>query len=123
MAGTANGRGRAPAQNDVEPPMPAADPHGHPQPCSDDLRRLAVMLRRAAEGRRTYARRAPARNAEILHTEANTLDAAARLAEGDMRPMHSWLPSSQWTDDMLPGDRRTRPEQGKLTSMELGGDH
>lgn len=43
---------------------------------------VAAQLRRAAESRRHYARNAPALMCEVLETEANAFEKAAKIAEG-----------------------------------------
>ncbi|MFG1776630.1 hypothetical protein ACGFIG_09395 [Micromonospora sp. NPDC049048] len=59
----------------------------------------ADLLRMAAAGRREYARAIPEK-AEPLDLQAHTLDAAARVVEGDLAPLYDWLPSWQWTGEM-----------------------
>ncbi|MDD4866186.1 MAG: hypothetical protein PHQ28_03370 [Mycobacterium sp.] len=64
---------------------------------------VAHTLRKAAEGRREYAKSLRADmpdHAEMLVLQADTLDQAADIAEGDIRPLYSWLPSWRWTDEM-----------------------
>jgi hypothetical protein len=61
---------------------------------------LADLFRQTAAGRREYATNAPESTAAILETEACALDAAARLADGDLSPMYGWLPSWRWTEEM-----------------------
>lgn len=66
---------------------------------------LARTLRAAAQGRREYADSHPRceawdRVVELLRMQADTLDQAARIAEGDLGPLYNWLPSWRWTPEM-----------------------
>lgn len=61
------------------------------------------LLRLAAEGRREYAKNSPGvmRSmllGELLHSEADILDAAAKIADGDTAPLYGLLPSWMWEE-------------------------
>jgi hypothetical protein len=63
----------------------------------------AAPLRAAADARREYAalREAGDPPAALgLRVEAELLEAAARVADGDLCPMCGWLPSWRWTAEM-----------------------
>jgi hypothetical protein len=67
---------------------------------------VAATLRAAAEGRREYANgygREPEFDdvVAMLRLQADTLDAAALVAEGNLGPLYGWLPSWRWTDEMV----------------------
>lgn len=63
-------------------------------------RDLPALLRYAASARREYLAGAPEDLRQIVEAECATLDAAAELAEGNMRPLYGWLPSWRWTEEM-----------------------
>lgn len=63
----------------------------------------ARLLRLGAVERRRHAKLctgAEAPTGEKLRLEADTLDAAASVIEGNLDPLYHWLPSYQWTDAM-----------------------
>jgi hypothetical protein len=70
---------------------------------------VADALRMGAWGRRRYAEQAPESTRMVLLSEADTLDAAARVVDGDFRALRSWLPSWDWQE----GDPRTWQPLGK----------
>lgn len=72
------------------PPVPDAGP-----PAAADV---PALLRLAASGRRDYAKSAPDDQAAVLLTQAATMESAARIAEGDRIPLHSYLPSWRWDE-------------------------
>ncbi|MEU3452137.1 hypothetical protein ABZ671_00640 [Micromonospora sp. NPDC006766] len=76
---------------------------------------IAAVLRIAADGRREYAKNAPADSAAALQQEAATLDSAARVASGDMAPMFGWLPSWWWTGAVV--SRMGVPVADQLTAI------
>lgn len=78
---------RAGQADDSPDPLPAA-----PDP--------AALLRAAAAGRREYATNAPPEMADVLQTQAATLDTAAQVVDGDYGPLYGWLPSWRWTPGM-----------------------
>lgn len=67
----------------------------------------AAHLRMAAAGRREYAAnltgaRGPLGAAHTaLLAQAATLEQAARVVDGDIRPLCGWLPTWRWTPEML----------------------
>lgn len=61
------------------------------------------LLRLAAEGRREYAKHAaavvhPMSLEALLRSEADILDAAAKIADGDTAPLYGLLPSWMWEE-------------------------
>jgi hypothetical protein len=58
----------------------------------------AELLRACAAGRLEYAENAPAETRQSLETEANALNNAAALVEGDLRVAYSLLPSWRWAE-------------------------
>lgn len=81
-----------------------------------------ALLRAAAAGRREYAVGAPPRIAADLTAEADTLETAARIADGDLTPLYGLLPSWRWTAAM---DRLVLNDAGDSISIAdvagLGG--
>ncbi len=67
---------------------------------STEPRDLGALFRECAAGRREYAKNAPDDTRALLEVEANTLEMAARVADGDESPLYSWLPSWRWTEGM-----------------------
>ena len=68
----------------------------------------AAKLRWVAEGRRSYAAGMPEDTRPQLELQIATLEAAARIVDGDTEPLFGLLPSWLWTDEMnaeLGGDR------------------
>jgi hypothetical protein len=67
----------------------------------------AELLRAAAAGRRESAARCGGpgpREAEVREeflAEAATLEAAARVVDGDLGPLYNWLPSWRWTPETV----------------------
>jgi hypothetical protein len=73
---------------------------------------LAALFRECASGRREYLRTIEsyvrekdggqdfAPSADALRLQADTLDAVARVINGDLGPLYDWLPSWRWTDEM-----------------------
>jgi hypothetical protein len=60
---------------------------------------IAQDLRRAAKGRRHYAKSwPPGQDRDHLESEAQAFDSAARVAEGDRHTMCALLPVAMWTD-------------------------
>jgi hypothetical protein len=62
--------------------------------------RLAAVLRRVAAGRAEYATNAPDGAARWLAHEASLFEVAARIVEGDGRPLFGLLPSWRWDDEV-----------------------
>ncbi|XTZ13870.1 hypothetical protein ACQSSU_20450 [Micromonospora echinospora] len=65
---------------------------------------ITRMLRTAADGRRDLAAALRSEHpgiADSLTLQEFTLRSAASVAEGDLGPLYDWLPSHQWTPDML----------------------
>lgn len=54
------------------------------------------LLRLAAAGRREYAESAPYPDRTILLGEAEVLESAAKIADGDLAPLYGLLPSWRW---------------------------
>lgn len=54
------------------------------------------LLRMAAAGRREYAESAPYPDRTILLGEAEVLESAAKIADGDLAPLYGLLPSWRW---------------------------
>lgn len=68
---------------------------------------IAALLRTCAAGRTEYAGSYPAHAVQALReqrrtleTEAEVLESAAKIAEGDDGPLYGLLPSWRWTEDM-----------------------
>lgn len=61
---------------------------------------LAALLRFAAQGRREYAASAPRAARALIEIEAGTLESAAQVAEGQVRPLIAWIPSWRITPAM-----------------------
>lgn len=59
---------------------------------------LAGLLRTVSVGRLEYATNAPEHTAEILRTEANAYENAARIVEGDEHMVRALLPSWRWPE-------------------------
>lgn len=84
-------------------PDPAADGSGdREQPPNV----LADLFRRCANGRRTYLHSIDGDErfkdaVRLLRIQIETLDAVARVIDGDMGPLYNWLPSHLWTKPML----------------------
>lgn len=81
----------------------------------------AVLLRAAAAGRLEYATSFQANEENVrlremrdaLLTEAATLETAARIVEGDYRPLYGLLPTWRWTEQM---DRLVLSDRGDTIS-------
>jgi hypothetical protein len=68
----------------------------------DALLSLPDLLRKCADGREEYASSAPEPHKTILLAEANALNSAALLAEGDIHTARALLPSWRWREAGLP---------------------
>lgn len=65
--------------------------------------KLPDVLRACARGREEYAETAPNEMTRtVLLTEATALAAAARIADGDLSPAYSLIPSWRWREAGLP---------------------
>lgn len=63
---------------------------------------IVARLTDCADARREVARSWPGDSRErvLLEQEADTLDAAAKVARGELGPLYGLLPSWRWTEEM-----------------------
>lgn len=78
--------------------LPAAQPAPSVPPGAEVAQVLAGLLRTVSAGRLEYATNAPEHAAEILRTEANAYENAARIVEGDEHMVRALLPSWRWPE-------------------------
>lgn len=69
---------------------------------SNQISQVKQLLRLCADGRREYAQRAPHPSNEHLEIEANTLENAIKILDGDLDILYSLLPSWRWSEAGLP---------------------
>jgi hypothetical protein len=103
----------------ASPVAPAGETPAPPGPSTADV------LRAVARGRREYAAGCQGHPfAAELAAEAVTWEAAARIADGELRALYGLLPSWRWTDGMTQAAREGRSDSITLADVaELASHH